>query len=147
MNEAESTPSPSRFWSRLGIRNAALKAPAAGDVPRKWANTCSRTSPAIRDNRIPEATSREWNPVDRERVTRRGYPEWWGKRSKSESQATSGREIRPPERQRRAPNQPGATPQETATRNHREGRRSAPSVRGKPGQRPTNPRPARDVVT
>ena len=34
MNEADSTPSPKRFWRKLGIRNAALNASAASDVPK-----------------------------------------------------------------------------------------------------------------
>ena len=34
MNDADSTPSPSRFWSRFGIRSAARNAAAAGDSPR-----------------------------------------------------------------------------------------------------------------
>jgi hypothetical protein len=34
MNEAESTPSPNRFCRKLGIRNAALNASAASEVPK-----------------------------------------------------------------------------------------------------------------
>jgi hypothetical protein len=34
MNEAERTPSPKRFWRKLGIRNAALNASAASEVPK-----------------------------------------------------------------------------------------------------------------
>jgi hypothetical protein len=34
MNEAERTPSPNRFWRKLGSLNAALKASAAADVPK-----------------------------------------------------------------------------------------------------------------
>jgi len=34
MKEAESTPSPKRFWRKLGIFSAALKAPAASELPR-----------------------------------------------------------------------------------------------------------------
>ena len=34
MNDADSTPSPSRFCSRFGIRSAALKASAAAPTPR-----------------------------------------------------------------------------------------------------------------
>jgi len=31
MKEAESAPSPNRFWRKLGMRNAALNASAASD--------------------------------------------------------------------------------------------------------------------
>jgi len=34
MKEAERTPSPKRFWRKLGILNAALKASAAAEVPK-----------------------------------------------------------------------------------------------------------------
>jgi hypothetical protein len=34
MRDAESTPSPNRFCRKLGIRNAALNASAASDVPK-----------------------------------------------------------------------------------------------------------------
>ena len=34
MNDADSTPSPSRFCSRFGMRSAALKASAAAPTPR-----------------------------------------------------------------------------------------------------------------
>jgi hypothetical protein len=34
MNDAERTPSPKRFCRKLGIRNAALKASAASEVPK-----------------------------------------------------------------------------------------------------------------
>ncbi len=34
MKEADSTPSPNRFWRKLGIRNAALNASAASEVPK-----------------------------------------------------------------------------------------------------------------
>jgi hypothetical protein len=35
MKEAERAPSPKRFWRRFGIRNAAARASAASEVPRK----------------------------------------------------------------------------------------------------------------
>jgi hypothetical protein len=34
MNDAESTPSPSRFWRRFGIRRAALNTSAVAPTPR-----------------------------------------------------------------------------------------------------------------
>ena len=34
MNDADSTPSPSRFWSRFGILSAALKTSAVAPTPR-----------------------------------------------------------------------------------------------------------------
>ncbi len=36
MNDADSTPSPSRFCMRLGMRKAAAKASAIGLNPKKW---------------------------------------------------------------------------------------------------------------
>src|SRR6267154_919801 len=57
MKEALSTPSPSRFWRKLGILNAALYASAASEVPRKCPKTLWRTSPASRLSRIPAATT------------------------------------------------------------------------------------------
>jgi hypothetical protein len=35
MKEADNTPSPNRFCRKLGILNAALKASAASEVPKK----------------------------------------------------------------------------------------------------------------
>ena len=34
MKDAESTPSPNRFWRKLGMRNAARKASAASELPK-----------------------------------------------------------------------------------------------------------------
>jgi len=34
MKEAESTPSPKRFWRKLGMRKAALNASAASELPK-----------------------------------------------------------------------------------------------------------------
>jgi len=34
MKDAERAPSPKRFWRRLGMRKAAVKASAAAEVPR-----------------------------------------------------------------------------------------------------------------
>src|SRR5512142_3187663 len=59
MNEAESTPSPNRFWRKFGILSAALKASAAAELPRWWAKTRSRTRPANRLSRMPVATRAE----------------------------------------------------------------------------------------
>ena len=56
MNDAESTPSPSRFWSRFGIRSAALKTSAVAPTPRYAEIATSRTRPAMRESRIPAAT-------------------------------------------------------------------------------------------
>src|SRR3954451_14769393 len=57
MNEALRTPSPSRFWRKLGILNAALYASAATEVPRYRQKTLWRTSPARRLRRMPAATN------------------------------------------------------------------------------------------
>src|SRR6266404_316258 len=57
MNDAESTPSPKRFCSRLGIFSAALNASAAAPFPKKCANTYCRTKPAIRLRRMRAPTS------------------------------------------------------------------------------------------
>src|ERR1700759_3292612 len=57
MNDADSTPSPKRFCRKFGIRIAALNAPAAFELPKKWANAFSRTRPAMRLRRMPDATS------------------------------------------------------------------------------------------
>src|SRR6185295_19442583 len=76
MNEAESTPSPNRFWRKFGIRSAALNAPAGPELPRKCAKTCSRARPARRESRIPAATRSEWTPdEERERGNGRGSRE------------------------------------------------------------------------
>src|SRR6266568_4047349 len=56
MNDAERTPSPKRFCKKLGMRSAARKASATSELPKKWANTRSRTSPAILLRKIPAAT-------------------------------------------------------------------------------------------
>ena len=56
MNEADSTPSPSRFCSRFGMRRAALNASEARPTPRKPAVTISRTRPDSRDSRMPAPT-------------------------------------------------------------------------------------------
>src|SRR5918997_3034513 len=64
MNDADSTPSPSRFCIRFGMRSAALKASAAGLVPRTEPITTSRIRPAQRDSRMPAATSSEPRELD-----------------------------------------------------------------------------------
>src|SRR5690348_11816128 len=56
MNDADSTPSPSRFWSTFGILKAALKASAESELPKKCAKMLSRTRPAMRLRKIPAAT-------------------------------------------------------------------------------------------
>jgi hypothetical protein len=56
MNDAESTPSPNRFWRKFGIRKAALNASAALERPRAWDSTRWRTRPATRLSRMPDAT-------------------------------------------------------------------------------------------
>src|SRR3954468_19432872 len=56
MNDADSAPSPNRFWRRFGIRAAALNASAAPVVPRKAAMTEFRMTPNILVAKIPSAT-------------------------------------------------------------------------------------------
>ena len=56
MNDADRAPSPSRFCSRLGIFKAARKASSAAPVPMKAPVAISRTSPAMRERKIPAAT-------------------------------------------------------------------------------------------
>ena len=58
-SEADSTPSPSRFWSRLGMRTATAKASAAPVLPSSREANISRTSPAARLARMPAATAPE----------------------------------------------------------------------------------------
>src|SRR5437868_14528359 len=58
MNEADRAPSPNKFWRKLGMRKAALKASAASDCrPKYLAKKRCRTRPAIRLRRMPAATS------------------------------------------------------------------------------------------
>src|SRR5450755_266950 len=56
MKDAESTPSPRRFCSVLGMRKAAEKGPAIEEGPKAWGNTRVRMKPASPDRRIPNAT-------------------------------------------------------------------------------------------
>ena len=56
MNEADRTPSPSRFCRMFGIRNAALNASVARLLPKNAAIVISRIKPATRDRAMPEAT-------------------------------------------------------------------------------------------
>src|SRR3954467_7231763 len=67
MNDAESAPSPKRFWRRLGILNAAMNASAAIPVvaPGYGALTDWPTPPSSLDARIPAATSAAAPPVPR----------------------------------------------------------------------------------
>src|SRR5215472_14391163 len=57
MKDAESTPSPSKFCKIFGMRNPALNASAAAELPRKCAKMLSRMMPAMRLSRIPDATT------------------------------------------------------------------------------------------
>src|ERR687891_282709 len=69
MIDAESTPSPSRLCSTLGIRCAAVNASAAYPVPKKWPTARSRTNPVTLDRRIPAPTRADPPPPRRRRVT------------------------------------------------------------------------------
>ncbi len=53
MNELDREPSPRRFCSRLGIRNAAAKASAAGPRPSTERSNDSLKSPVRRESSIP----------------------------------------------------------------------------------------------
>src|SRR5687767_11026639 len=57
MKEAESTPSPNRFWRKLGIFIATASAAAWGEVPRKCEEAPRRTKPNSLEARMPAATS------------------------------------------------------------------------------------------
>ena len=63
MKEADNVPSPSIFWSKPGICNAALKASAATLVPSKPAKISSRTRPDSRDSKIPAPTIIAFRPL------------------------------------------------------------------------------------
>src|SRR6516225_5652393 len=57
MNDPDNAPSPNRFCSRFGTRNAALNASAGTDrSPKKWEKVYVRTRPASRLTRMPAAT-------------------------------------------------------------------------------------------
>src|SRR6185437_14673356 len=69
MNEPDNAPSPKRFWSRLGMRNAALNASAATERwPKKYEKIVVRANPAMRLAKMPIATiasappKRWWDP-------------------------------------------------------------------------------------
>src|SRR5436190_4172958 len=74
MNDADRAPSPKRLCSRFGIRNAALNASAAIPVvaPRYFALNDSRTTPRMRDSRMPAATRAA--PAARDRGAGCGAP-------------------------------------------------------------------------
>src|SRR6476646_5448595 len=57
MKDPDSAPSPNRFWSRLGMRNAALNASTAMLFwPNSSAISRTRSSPASRLTRMPAPT-------------------------------------------------------------------------------------------
>src|SRR5215218_3041463 len=57
MNDAESAPSPNRFCSRLGMRNAIWNASAASvRCPKYFAKRTDRAMPARRLRRMPAPT-------------------------------------------------------------------------------------------
>ena len=49
-------PSANRSRSRLGIRNATLKASVANPAPNRFAITCSRIRPSTRDSSVADPT-------------------------------------------------------------------------------------------
>ena len=63
MKEADNVPSPSIFWSKPGICNAALNASAATLVPSKPAKISSRMRPDSRDSMIPAPTIIAFRPL------------------------------------------------------------------------------------
>ena len=71
MKDAESEPSPSRFWRRLGLRRAAAKASAAGPRASTDRRRDSRSSPDSRDRAIPATTAEEPRPPCRFDVSSR----------------------------------------------------------------------------
>ena len=56
MNDADSTPSPSRFWIRFGMRTEALNTSAVAPTPRNAEMATSRMSPNVLDRKMPAAT-------------------------------------------------------------------------------------------
>ena len=59
-NAEDIAPSANRSRSRLGMRNATLKASVAKPAPNSTAITCSRASPSTRDSRVAAPTVPAW---------------------------------------------------------------------------------------
>src|SRR5688572_1992015 len=57
MKDADSAPSPSKFWMKFGVRSDARQTSSTALLPKKNARTCSRTRPAMRLRKMPAPTS------------------------------------------------------------------------------------------
>src|SRR3954466_5194504 len=65
MNDALSVPSPSRFWSTLGMRKPAASTSACIPAPKYVATTRFRMRPTTRLSRMPAAIRKEAARLER----------------------------------------------------------------------------------